>query len=102
MPVMDESVLNRVGGYYVKDENCKEDVINLNTKVMKLTRSKLLKQDDWNDWEQSEFLQLDQYEKQFMFGTPVSINSLESVKENTFDLVWTYVEKVLNERKKAR
>ena len=79
MPVLDETVLNKVGGYYVKDDNCEEDVININTRVMKLTRSKLFKQDDWNEWEQSEFLQLDQYEKQYMFGTPVHIDSLESV-----------------------
>ena len=102
MPVLDESVLERVGGYYVNDPDCEEDVINLNTKVMKLTRSKLFKQDDWNEWEQSEALQLDQYEKQYMFGTPVHIDSIESIRENTFDLVWTYVEKILDKRKKAR
>jgi len=37
---------------------------------MKLTRGKLLKCDDWSDWQTSEFLQLDQYDAQGMFGEP--------------------------------
>ena len=36
----------------------------------KLTRRTLQKRDDWNEWEASEFLQLDQYQKQDMFGPP--------------------------------
>ena len=31
----------------------------------KLTRGKLIKQDDWSDWQNSEWLQLDQYYSQF-------------------------------------
>ncbi len=38
------------------------DVLNYVTRVMKLTRGKLLRQDDWSDWQTSEFLQLDQYD----------------------------------------
>ncbi len=34
----------------------------------KLTRGILLKQDDWNEWQNSEFLLLNQYELQGMFG----------------------------------
>ena len=45
-------------------------VLNLTTESHKLTWSKLLNQEDWKDWEQSKHLQLDQYEKQFMFGEP--------------------------------
>ncbi len=37
------------------------DVLNVITKVMKLTRGKLFQQDDWNDWLESEYLQLNQY-----------------------------------------
>jgi hypothetical protein len=44
------------------------DVRNMVTKVMKLTRGKLMKRTDWSDWNESEHLQLDQYDKQFMFG----------------------------------
>ena len=43
------------------------------TKVMKLTRGKLMKQNDWSAWNESEHLQLDQYDKQFMFGNPVPV-----------------------------
>ncbi len=47
------------------------DVLNVITQVMRLTRGKLMKQPDWEDWQQSEFLQLDQYDTQGMFGPPV-------------------------------
>ena len=33
-------------------------VINRVTHANRLTRGKLMKQDDWSDWETSEFLQL--------------------------------------------
>ncbi len=36
------------------------DVLKYVTRVMKLTRGKLLQQDDWTDWQASEYLQLDQ------------------------------------------
>ena len=35
-------------------------VLNVVNRVMKLTRGKLLKQPDWDDWRASEYLQLDQ------------------------------------------
>jgi hypothetical protein len=34
-------------------------VLNVTTKVMKLTCGKLMKQQDWSEWNQSELLQLD-------------------------------------------
>jgi hypothetical protein len=36
------------------------DVLNYVTQVMRITRGKLLQQDDWLDWQESEYLQLDQ------------------------------------------
>ncbi len=38
--------------------------------AMQLTCGKLLKQSDWTDWQESEYLQLNQYSDQGMFGTP--------------------------------
>ena len=38
------------------------DVYNYVTPAMKLTWSKLLKDDDWDVWQKSEFTQLDQYD----------------------------------------
>jgi hypothetical protein len=52
----------------IKDGN----VLNYVTKVMKLTRGKLLQQDDWLDWQDLEYLQLNQYDAQGMFGDPVA------------------------------
>ena len=42
-------------------------VVNMITVANKLTRHILLQQDDWSE---SEFVQLDQYAKQHMFGEP--------------------------------
>jgi hypothetical protein len=44
---------------------------NVITKVMKLTRGKLLKGPDWDEWQSSKYLQLNQYHMQGMFGTPL-------------------------------
>ncbi len=67
------------------------------TQVMRLTRGKLLKQDDWQDWQASEFLQLNQYNAQGMFGDPVAVDKDDAV----FYLVLTYGTKTLDRRKKA-
>jgi len=74
------------------------DVLNMVTRVMRLTRGKLLKQPDWDEWQTSEYLQLDQYDKQGMFGQPVPMVEDMSV----FYSVWTYAIKALDARKKAR
>jgi hypothetical protein len=74
------------------------DVLNCTTKVMRLTLGRLLKQMDWNEWQDSEFLQLDQYNKQQMFGNLVAVEEDNAV----FHLVWTYGIKTLDGRKKAR
>ncbi len=74
------------------------DVYQYVTRVMRLTWGKLLKQDDWQDWQASEFLQLNQYNAQGMFGDPVTVDKDDAV----FYLVWTYGIKTLDGRKKAR
>jgi hypothetical protein len=63
-----------------------------------LTRGVLLRQSDWDDWQQSEFLQLDQYELQNMFGEPIAVANGSAI----FNLVWTYAIKEVDGRKKAR
>jgi hypothetical protein len=73
-------------------------VLNFTTESHKLTRRILMAQDDWSDWEQSEWKQLDQYEKQFMFGTPCPMKKGDAV----FNLIWSYAVKVEDGRKKAR
>ncbi len=72
-------------------------VLNYVSKAMKLTRSKLLQQQDWSDWQDSEYLQLNQYEDQGMFGKPVVVTKDDAV----FHLVWTYSIKAVDGRKKA-
>jgi hypothetical protein len=70
---------------------------NVITKVMKLTRGKLLKGPDWEEWQSSEYLQLNQYHTQGMFGTPLLVDDDAAV----FHTVWTYDIKALDECKKA-
>jgi hypothetical protein len=74
------------------------DVLNVITRVMRLTRGKLLKQPDWDEWQSLEYLQLNQYNAQEMFGQPVPINKKMAV----FHSVWTYAIKALDLRKKAQ
>ncbi len=72
------------------------EVLNYITRVMKLTRGKLLRQEDWGEWQTSEILQLDQYDSQGMFGT-VAVE----LDEVIFNLVWSYGIKAVDARKKA-
>jgi hypothetical protein len=74
------------------------DVLYVITCVMRLTRGKLLKQPDWDEWQTSEYLQLDQYNVQGMFGQPVPIRDDMAV----FHSFWTYAIKALDSRKKVR
>ena len=74
------------------------DVLNVVTRVMRLTLGKLMKQPNWDEWQASEYLQLDQYDAQGMFGMTVPWMEDMSV----FHLVWTYAIKALDARKKAR
>jgi hypothetical protein len=73
-------------------------VLNVVTWVMPLSRGKLLKQPNWDEWQALEFLQLDQYDTQGMFGSPVTVDSEAAV----FHSVWTYAIKALDGQKKAR
>ncbi|EJK69950.1 hypothetical protein THAOC_08742 [Thalassiosira oceanica] len=69
-----------------------------NASAYKLTRGAIMKSADREEWIQSEFAQLDQYDAQGMFGAPVRATSDLSI----FNLVWSYVVKELDKRKKAR
>jgi hypothetical protein len=71
---------------------------NVITKVMKLTWGKLLKGPDWDEWQSSEYLQLNQYHTQGMIGTPTLVDDDAAV----FHTVWTYGIKALDAHKKAR
>ncbi len=73
------------------------EVNNYTTCVMHLTRGCLLKQDNWMDWQNSEYLQLNQYGDQGCFGAPASVKKDNAI----FHLVWTYNIKALDGRKKA-
>lgn len=73
-------------------------VLQYITRAHKLTQGILIKQSDWNEWQQSEFIQLDQYELQGMFGSPVLVSNGSAV----FNLVWMYAVKEVDGRKKAR
>ena len=73
-------------------------VYNFESLAMRLTRGKLKTAPDWSEWQQSEGVMLDQYEEQGLFGEPVPAKDKDAI----FNLVWTYVVKELDKRKKAR
>jgi hypothetical protein len=73
-------------------------VLQYITRACRLTCGVLMKQDDWDEWQQAKFLQLDQYELQNMFGQPVVVSDISAV----FNLIWTYAVKEVDGRKKAR
>ncbi len=73
-------------------------VYNVMTKVMKLTCGKLIKGPDWMEWQDLEYLQLNQDNAQGMFGRPTLVNDTAAV----FHTVWTYNVKALDHCKKAR
>ena len=52
----------------------------------KLTRKKLKAMDNWNDWKQAEWQQLDQYYGQKMFGEPCPLPP----GANVLSLLWCY------------
>ena len=58
----------------------------------KLIRGKLLKQQDWPEWQHREHHQLDQYQAHVMFGEPGHVKD----QINAFHLVWTYTVKDLD------
>ena len=75
-----------------------DDVRQYVTWVMHLMRGRLLKQDDWKDWQNSEYLQLNQYWDQGCLGMPTVVDREDAV----FHLVWTYNIKAFDGHKKAR
>ncbi len=72
-------------------------VLHYVTKAQQLTQGCLILQDDWHEWNSSEYTQLDQHEAQGMFGLPTIVTSGDAV----FNLVWTYAIKEVGNRKKA-
>ena len=67
-------------------------------KFNELTRGKLLKTKEWSEWRDAEWLKLEQYYSQGMFGEPTFVKDHSQV----FHIVWTYAVKDLKARKKAR
>ena len=72
-------------------------VLTYKSGVMKLTRGKLLKGQDWTDWREFEWKQPGRYNEQGLFGEPVEIVP----KKTLFRLVWTYNVEALDKQKTA-
>jgi hypothetical protein len=73
------------------------EVFNFISHAMHLTCGKLIKTLEWGEWQQSEYTMLDQCKDQGLFGAPVAVTSTAAI----FNLMWTYVVKELDKRKKA-
>ena len=83
--------------------NVDQDAVDPNptnpTMIHNLTRGKLIKQEDWNEWENAEKAQLDLYETQNMFTTPRKLPNEHGI--NVLAMIWVYLIKTCG-RKKAR
>jgi hypothetical protein len=73
------------------------DALHYVTRDQHLTRGKLIKQDHWAELKASEYMQLDQYNAQGMFGELRYFTSNEAV----FNLVWMYAIKEVDKQQKA-
>ncbi len=62
-----------------------------------LTRQKLLKQEDWNEWERAEKEQLDLYETQNMFSKPTKLPNEHGI--NVLAMIWVYLIKTCGQKK---
>ena len=69
------------------------------TIVHSLTRTKLIKQDDWKEWESAEKDQLGLYKTQNMFSPPTKLPNQHGI--NVLAMIWVYLIKTCG-RKKAR
>ena len=102
MPAME--ALNRNDNVFTKNDKARmhHAYLQINTVKSKptgkkLTRKRLKAQDDWNEWQASEWKQLDAYQDQDMFDNPEP--RLRGV--NLLNLLWCYLIKD-DGRKKAR
>lgn len=82
------------GSFRIVDDGCAHSCVSNATR---LTRGRLMKQLDWDEWSRAEKLQWDQYEAQGMLGTPCPL----PVGSSRFNIVWQYDVKQ-DGRKKAR
>ena len=62
--------------------------------------SKLMIRNNWTDWQESEYLQLNQYKTQDMFSKPTKIPTNDP-NINVLPMIWSYLIKSCG-RKKAR
>ena len=77
-------------------KNNKQPSVNKTTQPHFYKRKQLLKKEDWCEWEQSKWLQLDQYECQGIFGAPCA----QPTGSRIFNIVWTYCTKMVGTNKR--
>ena len=92
----DETVFNVVNEH---DQPQSITVIN-KLSAQNFTRKQLMNRKDWKDWEASEWLQLDQYQRQNMFSVPGPLPT-DLQDYSVFPMIWVYLIKT-DGRKKAR
>ena len=76
-----------------------QSIVKKTSSIPRLCRSKILQSEDWQQWKEAEFLQLNQYADQKMFGDPISPPKNAAI----LNFVWNYVIKTDgSDRKKAK
>ena len=89
-----QNILNGQVQFVIDEELDQSKHIHIKKLVKKaLTHTALQKRPDWDKWEKSEFLQLDQYGRQDMFGPPGPIPS-DVTNPSILPMIWVYIIKV--------
>ena len=81
----------------ITDEYSNDPIIMNKTQTEYLTRSKLVKQDDWKEWENAEKQQMDLYETQGMFSRPTKLPNEHGI--NVLAMIWVYLIKTCGRKR---
>ena len=73
------------------DEYSSDPITVYKTQTENLTRRKLIKQDDYKEWEAAEKQQMNLYETQGMFSKPTKLPNEHGI--NVLEMIWVYLVK---------
>ena len=85
-PMLSTEQVHHIHSILTETNEQENSTSHVNKVTAKLQRSHLKKQDNWGDWEQCEWKQLNQYRDQHMFGRPCRPPKDKGI----FNLVWTH------------
>jgi len=98
-----DDVVRDSGDHSNVQVNAAKATKDFTSKSSQFTRSTLKKLDEWGEWKDAEWKQLDSMVTDNMFGSPVSCSDLN--RDTQYDImrvVWSYLVKLHTQKKKGR